>query len=406
MSSNIETDTPTEKVCPVTGELFNPKEGHSGPDGILVSPFIRDSHVWSNYESRWLDREEAVFCEDQSDYYLEEDVIYLEPDNTPSPEHGYWVEYPVNDNTTAWDRRSLVRFDGSWYTRFWIQENTFVCDECGNRHDNDDYDSDGRCRNCAEPASPSAIRDYSCREAATYPSETKDSLRFGIEMETEVAGDVDEADAAEAVASSFPPKYAILKEDGSLDSGFEIVTRPDSLKVHRRILMDSMSKFPSGLRAWKNGRCGMHIHVSRKPMSGLQQGKILVFVNHPSNNDFIVNVAGRSSDQWARRYRKKHSDAKCTLSDSRYEAVNLTPQTLEFRIFRGTIRRETAVKNLEFVAALVAFCNPAATSISDATSHKAFCQFVRKHRKEYPNLDAWLADHNWLPALSQKPAGV
>ena len=49
-------------------------------------------------------------------------------------------------------------------------------------------------------------------------------------------------------------------------------------------------------------------------------GKILVFINDSTNQAFINQIAGRSSDQWAKKSPKKISDA--LQHSDKYEAVN------------------------------------------------------------------------------------
>jgi hypothetical protein len=197
---------------------------------------------------------------------------------------------------------------------------------------------------------------------------------------------------AELVMDELPRSYAILKEDGSLNNGFEMVTRPDSLAVHSRILSDVIPNLPSGLRSWDPGTCGIHIHVSRKPLSQLQQGKMLVFINHPDNKGFVEAVAGRDTSHWASISPKKHAEAKLTRSPQRYSAINLSANTMEFRIFRGTVKYRHIIRNIEFVDAICDFSLPNWRSIQDAMDYRKFIAFCAENRKFYPIFSEW-AEH-------------
>jgi hypothetical protein len=95
--------------------------------------------------------------------------------------------------------------------------------------------------------------------------------------------------------------YAILKEDGSISTmpGFEIVTAPCSLSIHREKITEFFSNNPD-IDTDDDINIGLHIHISRKPISQLSIGKLLVFINDPDNQDGIIAIAGRSSNNWAK----------------------------------------------------------------------------------------------------------
>jgi hypothetical protein len=198
--------------------------------------------------------------------------------------------------------------------------------------------------------------------------------------------------------------FAIAKHDGSLRSGygFELVTIPASLAEQRERWLRLFAKTPSGLKSWNTmGRCGMHVHASRSVLSGLTIGKLLVFINTNENQAFVEDVAGRRSAQWAAMMHKKISDAT-KRNYSRYEAINLqNDKTVEFRIFRGSLKPERFLKNLDFVASSVAFCIQ--SGIRGLTI-PAYLKWFKDHRKDYQYLDSWLVAGNYLPARSKKHA--
>ena len=58
--------------------------------------------------------------------------------------------------------------------------------------------------------------------------------------------------------------FALCKHDGSLENGFEIVTAPATLSVHK----DRWAKFceknyADSLSSWNTATCGMHVHVGQ-----------------------------------------------------------------------------------------------------------------------------------------------
>lgn len=227
------------------------------------------------------------------------------------------------------------------------------------------------------------IRPYS-EKVSSSPIGTG-PIYFGVELEvTAVNGDAE--DKASEVQSVFG-EFAIMKADSSVgDEGFEIVTRPADLANHRKqwgaFFNSSVVK---RLRSWDAETCGLHVHVSRRPLTALQLGKILCFVNDPAHTGFIKRIAGRDSEQWAARCKKKLTDGmRGKPCGARYQAINLcNTSTIEFRIFRGTLKRESFFKCLEFVAAVVRW---AGLPNGLTPSLDSFRSFVESERKDYPHL--------------------
>ena len=84
---------------------------------------------------------------------------------------------------------------------------------------------------------------------------------------------------------------------------------------------------------------------------------MISFVNHPDNEEFITALARRYAQNYARIGQKKISTA-WKSQQSRYDAINMEPrQTVEFRLFRGTLKYEAVMASIQFVNALVAYCH-------------------------------------------------
>jgi len=296
-----------------------------------------------------------------------------------------------------------------------VRDNYYGCDLCGDLVHSDNVCSteDGTyCSECCpEPeeddSGNAVIKSYCDKSSIGLPSESKDPLQYGIELEVEGQAHCSRDKAANWVRTHLPASYAVFKEDGSLGSkGFEIVTRWDSGEVHKRefdrMLTDSPGRY---VTSWKSGDCGMHIHVRKKALTGLQIGKMLCFVNSDFNRSFIESVAGRSSNSYSRLIgTKKVGDGKHESPDRR-EGLNVTSFSCEFRIFRGTLKRESWHKNLEFVQALVEFCQPADRSIHEAVRFDKFVEWVQPQHKKYPHLHAWMVGKAYAdaPREGRKP---
>ena len=201
---------------------------------------------------------------------------------------------------------------------------------------------------------------------------------IGVEIEVE-AKNCDPYDKAvslnELLNDGEIGKKVFFERDGSLSNGFEIITQPMSLPAQAKLwsfLKDSNST--RGLLSHNTTTCGLHVHVSRAHMSSLQVAKIVTFVSNPDNESLIRAVARRYAQGYCKIVAKKIG--KSAQSNDRYEAINITPrETIEFRIFKGSLKHESVMAAIEFANAVVEFAKPANTSIKELTSEK-FIEFI------------------------------
>lgn len=303
-------------------------------------------------------------------------------------------------------------------------EDSRSCDGCGEHEcctsfscrEEDCY----HCENCCTCKDTHGhIKSYSCRE---YPKAipnpktvSKDYLYLGVECETEAANeDTDLKDIADIIHDNHSSEI-LMKEDGSLENGIELVTGRYSLDAHKNLWPRlCTTAIGAGLRSWKHSSTGVHVHMSRSFFSQLDIGKILVFIN--SDNVFIraniKKIAGRSANTYCKISKKKLQDVH--LCANRYEAVNLTnDKTIELRIFKGTLNAQHILADIEFCHALAYWVKE--TSIQDIESWESFWKYVTKHRKLYshlqtflipvqgtlPNVEASEPDHNEEPITEE-----
>lgn len=226
------------------------------------------------------------------------------------------------------------------------------------------------------------------------------------------------------------------------------------------------------LKSFNTTTCGMHIHLSRNATTPLQVGKMLAFLNEPKNKDFVVAVAGRESVQWCKMLKKKVTDAYDVRRDTqyppipacpacgattdfedgggvwicsnqgcceydlvdevkgpdglplgvlknngthpnsrdRYTALNLSNQnTIEMRIFKGTLKETSFLKNIEFAHALAMFSADVGLGYDKVTqsfsgiSHIEFCKWLDNRRRGlYPNLALFLESKGFVPKRKKK----
>ena len=244
------------------------------------------------------------------------------------------------------------------------------CDHCGRLLPQDDvyYDADDTlCWTCYETRQREreSIHAYYYKPTPIFYG---DGPRFfGVELEMDEGGeDTDSAAEILAQANFAGPIHAYAKHDGSLNDGFEIVTHPMTLPYHLSEMpwKDVLRKAVSlGYRSHQSGTCGLHIHVSRNAFgseAAVQEeaiARVLYFVEkHWEELLKFSRRTPRQLERWAARYGyREHPQeildhAKKGYHGGRYTCVNLENRaTIEFRMFRGTLKYNTLIATLQLV---------------------------------------------------------
>jgi hypothetical protein len=144
--------------------------------------------------------------------------------------------------------------------------------------------------------------------------------------------------------------------------------------------------------------CGMHVHMNRKAISALTLGKMLVFINSAANSILIELIAQRDPHRWAKRMPKKITDGKATDGD-KYEALHIGYKTIECRIFRGNLRPDRVLKNIEFCHAMVNYARDA--SMQEVTGYDGFLRWINARKGTYSNLVKFLAEKKQMNSLNK-----
>lgn len=249
-----------------------------------------------------------------------------------------------------------------------------TCTECGAIIHNDDahYEEDSDypyCGECYEKIDSEAIKSYSYKpEPIFYGSGV---LFMGVELEIDKGGeDNDNAVAVLSVANR-SAEHIYCKHDGSLNEGFEMVSHPMTLDYHANE-MNWLDVFDEAVsmdyRSHQTSTCGLHIHVNRSAFGDTDEqredviSRIVYFVENHWNE--LLKFSRRTEENinhWASRYGIS-TTAKDTYKNAkekrlgRYVAVNLENyHTIEFRIFRGTLRYKTFLATLQLVNEICRF---------------------------------------------------
>ena len=239
--------------------------------------------------------------------------------------------------------------------------------------DSDEDEEYPYCNSCYY-ASPKGINDYYYKPEPIFHG---DGPRYmGVELEIDGAGELDsKASQILDVANRGGSELLYCKHDGSLDDGFELVSHPMSLDFHQKgmpwaaVLEEAVRL---GYQSHQASTCGLHVHVSRAAFGVTEAeqdatiARILYFFEkHWEELLKFSRRTPRQLERWAARYGYKEQPrdildhAKKGYGVGRYTCVNLTNEdTIEFRIFRGTLKLNTLIATLQLVDRIcdVALC--------------------------------------------------
>ena len=257
--------------------------------------------------------------------------------------------------------------------------------------ENDDYEDDEE--------GDSFIGSYhsSKKQLGKIPSSFdhhKKPIYLGLELEMEIKDDYSRNDKAEQLLDALGVaqidgknyQYALCEGDGSLNHGFEMVTGYTGLDTHAKQLEFFKTPF-RGAKSHDTRTCGLHVHICKSDMTMLHCAKMILFINESANQKLIRAIARRDGQHYAKIHNKKASyewlknakdGSKASriqrLNSDRYEALNFqNEKTIEFRIFKGTLKYESIMASLEFTYATWHFCRD--TGTNDLTIEK-FLEFI------------------------------
>ena len=306
---------------------------------------------------------------------------------------------------TEYPPEQLTEFNGELLCENCLQNETAICDHCGTRIWNTDDAGDSNiilCRTCCDEHymtcercgrlihSDDAYYDSDCDDIAychsCYSSRRRErevSIHdyfykpeplfygegyryFGVELEVDEAGECDSSADTILDIANCGGERVYCKHDGSLDDGFEIVTHPMTLDYHMNEMpwdsvLDELKRM--GYLSHQASTCGLHIHVNRNAfgMTEAEQDSCIArilyfFEKHWEELLKFSRRTPRQLERWAARYGYKDKpmdileNAKKGAPSGRYVCVNLQNySTVEFRIFRGTLKLNTLLATLQLV---------------------------------------------------------
>ena len=244
------------------------------------------------------------------------------------------------------------------------------CDDCGRIIHRDraywDGDDNAYCALCWDEHCE-VIHEYSYTPDLVFHG--KGLRHFGVELEIDDGGTVNSNAQKLLDIANKNAENLYIKTDGSLDEGLELVTHPMTLEYHLNEMpwAEVLRKAQSmDYLSHAAGTCGLHVHISRLAFGCTYEqqeaaiARLLYFVEKFWAE--LLRFSRRTQSQmnrWAARYgirltpseQMSHAKNSCA---GRYTAVNLTnSDTVEIRMFRGTLKLNTLRATLQMVNHLV-----------------------------------------------------
>jgi hypothetical protein len=277
-------------------------------------------------------------------------------------------------------------------------ENYATCEECEQivHRDSIIFHNDRYlCESCYEEGRSSLISSYHEKKATTKMKteeeneEGKDVLLFGMEIEIENKSRHEDTEAlAEICMDSIGETYEgedkiWLSSDGSLSDGFEIITQPFSMNYWKETFKEEIAgmckeMIRAGARSHETSTCGLHVHMSKlelarhKEIGFTELRKEMLVITRNIWEDMLKLSRRKLSEvtQYAKpvvvkikedkardkkERNQKVEEAIYDLNNERYSAINFTNrQTVEIRIFKGTLNPETIEATLQVCDAIAA----------------------------------------------------
>lgn len=327
-------------------------------------------------------------CERCGEWYHEDYEVY-------TGEYGYCSEYCAERD--GWRRCDHC---GDWTNETWTvggeewcdscdDHDAAVCEGCGDHFPTDDmiWDEEGYCWyccDCAEPHVSAEIHSYNYTPRLTFfgGEGVENPLFFGTELETDSGSSRRSYARALASIEGFSEHF-YMKNDGSLCDGIEIVSHPMTLAYHDSIrgIYEHIGAAAraNGFVSHDSGNCGLHVHGSSsffgrsKVVQDACKYKLMRLFQRFERQ--LTTFSRRTSDRWCHYATSADYEPKkdvvnvrdasgimgepSVLAKSRnfvdydrdkYRAVNiLHPNTVEIRIFNGTLKWSTYFASLALV---------------------------------------------------------
>lgn len=316
---------------------------------------------------------------------------------------------------------NMHELNGSYYCESCYYDCSTSCEYCDERYHVDDEAQCGCSSNLIQGYSTKfsplrmhmvdANNNLQIVTRRYLPPRDVNGIYLGLEFEMENKGNNTTNEIAQVFDSPISTEQLMLKHDGSISDGFELVTQPHTLDAF-------MHHFPwdlvdearaMGMRGWDVGHreIGIHIHINRKAFYTKPEHNrynasphLLGFMNFIYRNvPSIKRIAGRNV-QYGHMDESYLDEAFncCKTGRSQYRrtlAINLqNDETVELRMFRSTMRVQRVQAYLQFAEAAVRYTQTDRVSkMRDRFNFRQFATWC-SFQPRYKELNDLIAETN------------
>ena len=282
----------------------------------------------------------------------------------------------LNESTTY-----IGEDDGNRYCNDCYYDQYCECQYCGDWHlrDNMHYSTNHDCFYCddcyGEESDNMTIREYHDRDIPiTFKSLENEDTKLYYGFELEVEGTYDAKLSCDDMATYIRENYSQLdlcfEYDSSLTRGFEIISQPMTINYineHKEDFKNMLNDLQENdYTSHNSGHCGLHIHVSRNAFGENDKeqekniNKLLLFTetykkelqsfSRRRDYGYCAFLSNSSSISNERYFKSTKILGEENKNKGRYQVINTqNANTIEIRVFRGTLRYETFIATLTFV---------------------------------------------------------
>lgn len=378
-----------------------------------IANWIFNEEMLEVNEEDMIEEENIIHCDCCGrEVENKEDLMYIEDTNEyvcESCRNNHYVE--CRDCGKIIHRNNAYRV-GDDYVCESCRDSYIECYNCGNlvheydvRYDehNDRYYCDDCYDDCHARGLIYNYHEFNDWKFYKGSEETDEEVPFYIGHELEVENCDNDYTCQQYLYDNL---NVVLAHDGSIDDGYEIISHPQSYKYiveNKDRYKNALQKLiDCGYKSHNTNTCGLHFHVSRpyyneirnlKPWASEEDAKLREELLNKSNEIIdriilvmetykqeLIKFSRRTSgdlSHWAQflsDYRGKdkidslYYIKKNKTDSTRYMALNLTNNsTIEFRIFKGTLKYETFMASVELVNNIMTLCSDLSIPVEEIT---------------------------------------
>ena len=308
------------------------------------------------YDNDIIDNGDVVYCEDVEDYMHCDSTFYLENEGVYYADN-IELTYSELEETYIHDNNVAYVVDSQGHEQPIHRDNL---DNYYFEEEEEIYYTDIAYFN------DNIIQDYGKTELPPVSTGKKDYY-IGIELEMEKENSTfrERNENIVTILNESGDNFSNLldwKKDSSLECGVEMVTAPISLEIFKDRVVPIIEKLQeNGFTSEKSGRCGNHIHISKNVFSEEAQSRLVliyakfeqqikILSRRGTNNSYCRDVLENFDSLEIENSMKIASDQK---NKGKCTAINFSNKnTIEFRVFRGTMNTNKLIANIQLVQLL------------------------------------------------------